>query len=221
MRLPVYLALAFLVHAPIPAAADAEPPGLFGVSAESYDGAEPKAAEFKPIEPGVCGGSLRNSSKRWERNQADWNLTWDIRSAGCGLIAAEALVRFNAGAPGLDKINEIKNTAVSKNLWDQNQGMHGPGMAGEQGLMDALGFQVDIFWGLQLSVIWQKVVASLNCGKPVIISTRSHYFFVEGYNDAGQLFVGYTGEIKTGQSWMTLSEIYNSGGDPLVPLIPK
>ncbi len=221
MKLLKYFVCTALMSALAPAIAVAETPSLFGVSADSYNGAEPQAVELKMTAPGVCGGSLHNSGVRWERNQGEWNLPYDIRSAGCGLIAAEALVRFNAGVPDLDKIYEIKNTAASKNLWDQNQGMHGPGMAGEQGLLDALGIQVDIFWDLKLSVIQQKVVESLKCGKPVIISTRSHYFFAEGYNDSGQFFVGYTGEIKTGRSWMTISDMYNSGGDPLVPLIPK
>jgi hypothetical protein len=179
------------------------------------------AAEF-PEDAPRAGGSLYGSTFRWERDQrAAWGsgipgLTAYEAQAGCGPIAAEALVRFFAGDPNLNKIREIFNVAESKGYW--NGAMQGPGS--EQKLLADLGVQVgDPIWSGNLD---QLIRESLDKGKPVIVSTNHHYFFVEGYNNNGQLFVGYTGEtMRCGAAQMSLDWISQCGGGGVALLIPK
>jgi hypothetical protein len=170
-------------------------------------------------------GSLAGSTFRWERDQrAAWGggipgLTTNEAQGGCGPIAAEALVRFLAGAANLDRIREIFNLAKNKGYW--NGAMKGP--ASEQALLRDLGIQVgDPVWVTSLSPGERMIRESLDRGKPVIISTNRHYFFAEGYNNNGQLFVGYTGEVmRGGYAQMTLSDISRLGNGGLALLILK
>ena len=202
----------------------AEPPSLFGISAETYDGVEPQAVEFRVTAPGACGASLIGSTREWARDQrAAWGpgipgLTQYEAQRACGPIAVEALLRFNANNPDLNMIADIFNYAKDHGLWRGS--MQGPGS--EQKLLEHYGIEVhDAMWGLRLREASDKIIASLACGKPVIISTLSHYFFVEGYGN-GLFFVGHTGRSKRGgAARMTISDIYWKGGDPLVLLIPK
>jgi hypothetical protein len=170
------------------------------------------------------GGSLYGSTFRWERDQrAAWGggipgLTASEGQSACGLIAAEALIRHNSNNLNLDKIVEIRNTAVRNGRWDQNNGMHGPDS--EQQLLADFGVRVSApIWSGNL---YQLIRESLDRGKPVIVSTNAHYFFVEGYNNNGQLFVGYTGEVmRCGAAQMTLDQISGCGGGALALLIPQ
>ncbi len=181
------------------------------------------AAEF-PEDAPRGGGSLYGSTFRWERDQrAAWGsgipgLTANEGQSACGLIAAEALIRHNSNNASLDKIVEIRNTAVRNGRWDQNNGMHGPGE--EKALLADFGVQVgEPVWSGNLD---QLIRESLDKGKPVIISTNAHYFFVEGYNNNGNLFVGYTGEtMRCGAAQMTLGWISQCGGGGVALLIPQ
>lgn len=172
-------------------------------------------------------GSLAGSTFNWERDQrAAWGggipgLTPNEGQNACGLIAAEALIRHHSNDPGLDKIVEIRDTAVRNDRWDQNNGMHGAGA--EQALLGDFGIQVSapIMVG-DLGQAEQLIRESLDRGNPVIISTLRHYFFAEGYDNNGRLFVGHTGEVmKVGSAQMTLAQISQAGGGSLVLLIPQ
>ena len=195
--------------------ADYDIPGLKGVSdVKSAQGDSPRA-----------GVSLAGSTFRWERDQrAAWGagipgLTTYEAQGGCGPIAAEALVRFLAGNPKLDKIREIFSLAKAKGYW--NGAMRGP--ASEQALLKDLGIKVsDPVWVSTLGPAERMIRGSLDKGKPVIISTLRHYFFVGSYNNNGQFFVGYTGEtMRGGDAQMTLSEISWLGNGGLALLIPE
>jgi hypothetical protein len=183
-----------------------------------------------PAETGASrsGGSLIGSTFEWARNQqAAWGagipgLTTSEGRAACGPIAAEALVRFFANDPNLDKIAEIFNYAKNTGLW--NGAMQGA--EAERKLLVHYNIQVDnVIWVSDLGSGETQIVGSLRQGKPVIISTNRHYFFVEGYNEGSRrFFVGYTGQIMGnygGTAQMTLSQISNAGNGALALLIPK
>lgn len=168
------------------------------------------------------GGSLYGSTFRWERDQrAAWGggipgLSSYEAQAGCGPIAAEALVRFFAGNPNLNRIREIFDLAKRKGYW--NGAMQGPDS--EQKLLADLGIQVSApIWS---GNFYQLIRESLDRGKPVIISTNNHYFLAEGYDSNGQLFVGYTGEtMRCGAARMSLDWISQCGGGGVALLIPR
>jgi hypothetical protein len=182
------------------------------------------AAEF-PLDAPRAGGSLNGATFRWERDQrAAWGggipgLTISEAKASCGPIAAEALVRFFRNDARLNMIVDIFNLAKSKGYW--NGAMKGP--ASEQKLLADFGIQVgDPVWVTNFALAERMVRESLDRGKPVIISTNRHYFFAEGYNNNGQLFVGYTGEVmRGGSAQMTLSDISRLGNGGLALLIPR
>jgi hypothetical protein len=193
-----------------------------------FDAPSPKAVPGVIFPQGYApraGGSLYGSTFRWERDQrAAWGagipgLTISEGRGACGPIAAEALVRFVRNDSKLNMIAEIFRLAKSKGYW--NGAMQGP--ASERTLLADLGIQVgDPIWVSNLGPAERMIRESLDRGKPVIISTNRHYFFAEGYNNNGQLFVGYTGEVmRGGSAQMTLSEISRFGGGGLVLLIPN
>jgi hypothetical protein len=197
-------------------------------SEADFDVPGPKVARSVKVQQGHtprAGGSLYGSTFRWERDQrAAWGggipgLTSYEGQGGCGPIAAEALVRLFAGNSQLNKIREIFNLAENKGYW--SGAMKGPGS--EQKLLADLGIQVgDPIWISNLGPAERMIRESLDRGKPVIISTNRHYFLAEGYNNNGQLFVGYTGEVmRGGAAQMSLSEISRLGSGGLALLIPK
>lgn len=198
---------------------------LSQISLSEYQGAvqapERLEAAFPEDAQQRDGTSLHGATFNWTRDQrAAWGggipgLTTSEAKAGCGPIAAEGMVRFFKKDPNLDMIAEVFRVAKSKGYW--NGAMQGPGS--EQKLLADLGIQVS-------EPIWngteQQIRESLDKGKPVIISTQRHYFFVGGYNNNGQLFVGYTGQtMKCGAAQMTLSAISQCGGGSLALLIPQ
>ncbi|MCX5789580.1 MAG: hypothetical protein NTX64_13910 [Elusimicrobia bacterium] len=173
----------------------------------------------------ATGGSLIGSTFEWVRNQgsAAPGLTTAERWSACGLIAAEALARFLSNNPDLNKVGEIRNVAVAHGLWDQNVGMHGS--VAEQKMLAYIGIQVDVVWINSLSSAEQKMIATLQAGKPVIIGTPRHYFFAEGYSN-GKFFVGHTGEVMKGflssaGAQMTVSQISQAGNGIVTLLIAK
>ncbi|MCX5789763.1 MAG: hypothetical protein NTX64_14860 [Elusimicrobia bacterium] len=147
---------------------------------------------------GGAASSLIGATFEWERSQhlpID-GLTTTQRLSACGLIAAEALLRFVEKKPGLDDIIAIKNLAVAHDLWTSGQGMHGA--VTEHELLTYMGVKTDLVpVGGSLSSTQQKMIGYLQEGKPVIVDTPRHYFFVEGYS-GGKFFVGHTGEIMRG-----------------------
>ena len=170
-------------------------------------------------------GSLIGSTFEWVRYQgaAAPGLTTAERWSACGLIAAEALARFLSNNPSLNKVGEIRNVAVAHGLWDQNVGMHGS--VAEQKMLAYIGIQVDVVWINSLSSAEQKMIATLQAGKPVIIGTPRHYFFAEGYSN-GKFFVGHTGEVMKGflssaGTQMTVSQISQAGNGIVTLLIAK
>ena len=223
-----------LIAALAPAAAAAQT-CLYGVCATSYDGpAVPQPAGIEADFPQDAAsrapeGSLFNSTFRWERNQAAAP-TWDLQRAGCGLIAAEALLRFFKKDPGLDKIVEIKNTALKNGWWLAPGGPLSAGMTdrnAEKNLVERLfrdngvNVQVDLIPHTDFAADSRLIRESLDRGKPVIINTSAHYFFAEGYDNNGNLFVGYTGTIKTGQAHMRLENISGSSGGVINFIVPR
>ena len=170
------------------------------------------------------GSSLIGATFNWERSQhlpID-GLTTTQRLSACGLIAAEALQRFLAKKPNLDNIVPIMNLAVTHGLWASGQGMHGP--AAEHQLLSDMGVKADLVYVSGLSSIEQKIIGYLKEGKPVIVNTPRHYFFVEGYAD-GKFFVGHTGEIMSGFDsaagpQMTISHINYAGNGISALIVP-
>lgn len=169
-------------------------------------------------------GSLAGSSFEWARNQGapiQGCMTPSQRMAACGPIAAEAMIRYFAKDAKMEKICEVWNLARNKGYW--NGGMNGP--ASEQALLRDFGVEVgDPVWVTNIAPAERMVRESLDRGKPVILSTNRHYFFAEGYNGNGDLFVGFTGQIMSkygGSAYMSLSRISQAGGGGLVLLIPR
>lgn len=222
MRISRHFLYAVLMSFPAPAIAGANPLSLFGTSAGSYDGAEPQAVEFKLEGESRAGRSLIGSTFEWARDQGSNipGLTASQRMAACGPIAAEALVRFFANAPHLDRIVEIFNYARHNDLW--NGAMRGP--EAERKLLAQYNIQVDqVLWISDLASGERQVRESLERGKPVIISTNRHYFVAQGYYN-GRFFVGHTGNIVAqygGSAQMTLSQIKSAGNGGLALLIPR
>lgn len=223
MNLSKQLFRSVLISSLFPVFAGAATPSLFGVSAEPYGGDEPQAVEVSMGEPVRARGSLIGATFEWARNQGAPipGMSDGDRWAACGLIAAEALARFNANNPNLDRIVEIRNTAAWNGRWDANNGMHGPDA--ERALLADLGMQVSgPVWVGDIGQGDQMIRDSLSRGKPVIISTLRHYFFAEGYNN-GVIFVGNTGAIMGnygGSAYMTLSQISWAGNGSLALLFP-
>ena len=222
MKLLICLSVAMFLT-PSVYADDSTALGQFTLPEYDASGLTPQRVDAVfPEDAPRAGGSLYGSTFRWERDQrAAWGggipgLTSREGQAGCGPIAAEALVRFFAGDPNLNRIREIFDLAKRKGYW--NGAMQGPGS--EQKLLADLGVQVsDPIWSGNL---YQLIRESLDRGKPVIISTNSHYFLAEGYNNNGQLFVGHTGETKRcGAAQMSLDWISQCGGGGVALLIPR
>ncbi len=220
---------AVLISALAPFVAGAQP-CLYGVCATDYNGpAVPQAAGVEATFPQddisrAAKGSLFGSPFKWERNQATAP-TWDLQRAGCGLIAAEALLRFFKNDPGLDKILEIRNIASQSGFWTAQDGM--TDRNAERNLVERLfrdhgvNAQVDLVPHSDFGTDTRLIRESLDRGKPVIINTSQHYFFAEGYDNNGNLFVGYTGTIKTGQTHMKLENISWSSGGVINFIIPR
>lgn len=224
MKLSRLFLRAGLIFSIFPAIAHAEAPGLFGITLEAYEGDEPRAVDARMDAPLRAGGSLIGSTFEWARNQGAPipGLTDNERWSACGLIAAEALVRFQLNDPTLYKIAELRDIAVRHGRWDQNNGMHGPGA--EQALLTDIGLLVsNPVWISDIGQGDMMIRDSLSRGKPVIISTLRHYFFAGGYKN-GVIFVGYTGAIMGnygGSAYMTLSQISSAGNGSLALLIPR
>ena len=229
MKLFKYLFNAVLISA-LPVIASAQV-CLDGVCATEYAGpAIPQADRVEATFPQdddasrVPNGSLYGSTVKWERNQASAP-TYDLQSAGCGLIAAEALLRFFKNDHGLDKIMEIRNIASKAGYWTASDGM--TDRNAERNLVERLfrengvNVQVDLVPHTDFATSGRLIRESLDRGKPVIINTKQHYFFAEGYNNSGYLYVGYTGTIKTGQEQMRLENISGSSGGLINFIIPK
>ncbi len=171
------------------------------------------------------GGSLNGSTVEWARYQGtpiQGCMTPSERMAACGPIAAEALVRFLANNSQLNKICDIWSIAKGKGYW--NGAMQGPDFAGERGLLRDLNIETELVWVSNIGSGERMVRESLDQGKPVIISTRRHYFFAAGYDNNGRLFVGNTGKIMSnygGTERMTLSQISSAGNGSLALLLLK
>ena len=132
----------------------------------------------------------------------------------CGIVAAEAFARFTGKDLGIAK---IKQTAVSNNLWDADNGMHGP--ATELELLKKSGVNATMDEG---APNWDKVKQEVQAGRPVIISTPAHYLVVEGYDAAtGKFDFGNTAKIlkaSGGKTQYTAEEMMNGAlGDRYVP----
>lgn len=192
-----------------------------------FDASGPKAVHNVGFQGYTSRGGtpLSGSTQEWARNQGtpiQGCMTPSQRMAACGPIAAEALVRFFTKNPNLDMICEIWNIAKSKGYW--SGAMQGPDWSGQRGLLRDLDIEVDLVWVSNLGVGERMVRESLDRGKPVIISTKRHYFFASGYGSNGQLFVGYTGQIMSqygGSARMTLTQISQAGNGSLALLIPR
>ncbi|MBI5200496.1 MAG: hypothetical protein HY925_02820 [Elusimicrobia bacterium] len=193
----------------------------------------PLPAASQPAEPGrspVATGSLLDNEFDFARAQAKaadfpgWRN--GDRYSACGLIAAEALQRAVERNPELDRIDEVREIAVDRRLWDANVGMHGLGA--EHALVGLVGVdaaKVSLWMNSRadFSELNDTIFHALEEGKPVIVSTTRHYFFIQGWSD-GKFFVGHTGEIMSaygGKPYMTLSSIASAGAAITGILIPN
>ncbi|MBI4348828.1 MAG: hypothetical protein HY553_18460 [Elusimicrobia bacterium] len=217
--------------------------GASGFGSASRPGAAPATAPPKPVSPTTpladlpaadeerkAPGSLLANRLDFARPQgkAEAFPGWSRgdRLSSCGLIAAEALQRVLSRNPELDRIDDIKRRAVEQRLWNASVGMYG--IEAERKLIESLGMDV-VKVSLWLNAradfdeLRATMVNALGKGKPVIVSTTRHYFFVQGYAD-GKFFVGATGEILAaygGRAWMTLDAIAASGATISGILIPQ
>ncbi|MBI4346219.1 MAG: hypothetical protein HY553_05150 [Elusimicrobia bacterium] len=135
------------------------------------------------------------------------------RRVACGLIAAEALMRFFYQDTGLDAIADLKHVGRGRRLWSLD-GMAGP--QAELVLLEHMGRDVQLEQGPSLRELEGRIVDSLERGFPVILSTWRHYFFIQGHDRAGSYYVGNTGLIMAYRGlgagpWMTLAEMARNG----------
>ncbi len=158
-----------------------------------------RAATPAPKRPADGRESLRGERRDWARAQALEPTNPDnIRGAGCGLIAAEALERFLKHKPTANYLDAILGAALAHGLWSSSTGMFGD--QAEQRLLALRGIRVTVedigrITGGDGKRIERRILELLETGKPVIISGAHHYYFVSGFSGDGRLFVGHTGEI--------------------------
>jgi hypothetical protein len=119
--------------------------------------------------------------------------------AACGPTAAIAFGRwFGVELP----VTTVMSVA-SRGLWDATIGMHG--VAAEQMMLANLRLSSR----LEPVVSWSHVTAEASLGRPVILDTPGHYYFVDAYDPAsGRYHVGTSGtDLRGGTEWMSAAQI--------------
>jgi LysM repeat protein len=134
----------------------------------------------------------------------DRQLNTDEAYAACGPAAA---VRFAERFGRNPTLREAVDLAKSVG-WTTNQGM--AGIASEKALLD----KMDVPNTLVPGADWGKFAEEAKTGNPVVISTRGHYYYADGYDQASNRFhVGRSGtDLKGGSEWMTPQEMTNLMG---------
>lgn len=147
--------------------------------------------ELKPAMIDVFQTRTRVAWSRTRESLEGWQ-DWERASAG-GLLAAEAALRFVAGNPTLDRIDEVKQTALSRRLWSK-AGMNGP--RSQEALLRSLGLQAEMLslWvdssrPAAVESLRRIITDALAAGKPVILSTSRFYYFISGVTPDGRLLV--------------------------------
>jgi hypothetical protein len=126
--------------------------------------------------------------------------------AACGPVAAVAFARSYGRNP---TINEAMTLARSVG-WSPGQGM--AGIQSEKAMLEKIGVPTI----LENAVDWNHVGTDSNAGRPVIVSTPGHYFYVTGFNPSnGSYNVGTSGtDLKGGSDWMTPAQMASRMGAP-------
>jgi len=147
-----------------------------------------------PAAPGLSLGGGRPSQFALGLNPID-------AYAACGPAAAIAFGRWW----GVDlSIGQVMSVAT-RGLWDANSGMYG--VAAEQQLLARLNLPSRLE-----PINWANVTAEAAAGRPVILDTPGHYYFVDGVrtnvNGIPVYRVGTSGtDLRGGSDWMTAGQI--------------
>jgi len=130
----------------------------------------------------------------------------------CGIVAAAAFAK----SAGKDiSIPQIKEFAINQGGWTADAGMGGS--IGEVAMLNAMGVSSH-----EEGLDWNKVIETVQSGKPVIITSPRHYLVVEGYDPAtGKLDFGNSAGILRatgGETQFTIDEaMAGAFGDGRVP----
>ncbi|MBI4422792.1 MAG: hypothetical protein HY554_03645 [Elusimicrobia bacterium] len=151
------------------------------------------------------------------------------RRSACGFVAGEGIIRFFWRDPGMDVIGELKHVARAHGWWSAGDGMYGS--EAFQAMMSHFGMELtlqpewlDARWRTEASLnedpavgdLYNRMLAVLERGYPVVLATTRHYFLVQGHDGQGRLLAGNTGEIMAyrglgGSSWMTVGAMARNG----------
>ena len=128
----------------------------------------------------------------------------------CGLIAAQGMAR----SLGNDMpMSEIKNIASSNGYYDN--GMKGP--QSEVNLLQKMGIPAH----MESNLDWNKVIKTVQSGRPVFLDTEQHYFVIEGYDpNTGKFDFGNSAKAMKasgGNTWYSPDELARVFGGTCTP----
>ena len=137
----------------------------------------------------------------------DAELTSAEAYAACGPAAYVAFSRLTGRNPTLREAVDL----AAQYGWNTGGGMNG--MGNTVRMFQAQGVPIEADYSANPNTI----VAKLQQGIPVILSTGRHYYVADRIDENGRLHVGASGRaIRGGKDWMTFGEIEAQfGGDPI------
>lgn len=146
---------------------------------------------------GEGGPSSDPNSSGGRDTQFTHELTHSQQLAACGPAAAAAGSGYS--------VKQATDIAIQHGLWDENVGMHGP--AAQAQLMTLLGTPAQ-----QTGVDWNMAVQQVSAGRPVVLDTPGHYFYIDAYNpQTRQYHTGTSGsdllQFGKGGDWLTQQQI--------------
>jgi hypothetical protein len=157
---------------------------------------------------GVAGQSAPNTAPIYKNAQGqptrptqfDPQLTLAEQYAACGPAAATAFAQhFGVNTT----VKQTFDMARSSKLWKGE--MQGPESTAQ--LISNMGVPAKVE-----PVNWERAVAEVGAGRPIIFDTRGHIYYADGYNpQTGAFHVGTSGtDTQGGAEWMTPDQIVNN-----------
>ena len=130
---------------------------------------------------------------------SDSSIPFAVAASLCGPAAAIAFARVNGRDPTLKEVQALAEQVG----WIQGKGMAGP--ASQRALLAKMGIEADLTPAADAG----RIVADVQAGKPVIVSTGLHYFTLSDHDPAtNRYYVGASGtDLKNGREWMSLDDI--------------
>lgn len=156
---------------------------------------------------GIVQNAVANVSQNLDLrpSQFQMGLSDSDAYAACGPAAAIAFARATGRNPTAQEALDLAKQVG----WTPGQGMAGP--SSEVQLLQKMGVTAHMEQGADPN----KIIADVNSGNPVILSTPGHYFVADGYDpQSGAFHVGTSGtDLRSGSGWMSLGQMQQVMGN--------